>query len=130
MFIAATIAVSSAGGVALASDAVKIGGINLQYILDNTMAGKEALAKLKARAEKETIILQKKQDAVKHLGSELQQQRMMMRESTLAEKESNLRRMKRELELFQQKHFLDKICRPSFCHLRPKYHYVNHRGKR
>ncbi len=102
MFIAATIAVSSTGSIALASDAVKIGGINLQYILDNTVAGKEALAKLKVRAEKETIILQKKQDAVKHLESELQQQRMMMRESTLTEKESNLRRMKRELELFQQ----------------------------
>jgi len=88
-------------GVASAGD-IKIGGVDLQKILDKSIAGKEALNGLKMVAEREKKALEDKQHAFRDLKKELEQQSMMMRESTMAEKEKKLRRLKREIELYRE----------------------------
>ncbi len=88
-------------GLASAGD-VKIGGVDLQKILDKSIAGKEALNGLKTVAEREKKALEDKQHAFRDLKKELEQQSMMMRESTMAEKEKKLRRLKREIELYRE----------------------------
>lgn len=88
-------------GFASAGD-VKIGGVDLQKILDKSIAGKAALNGLKIVAEREKKALDDKQHAFRDLKKELEQQSMMMRESTMAEKEKKLRRLKREIELYRE----------------------------
>lgn len=99
--VAATCAITLAGtgSAADASDVkVKIGAVNIQVILDNSEAGKKALAELKAKAEKEKDNLEKKLDAVKKLEKEIEGQRLVAKEGALNEKEQELKRLRRDLE--------------------------------
>lgn len=85
-----------------AADAPKIGGVNLQEILDRSRAGQEALAGLKEQAERERKILKEKQDAAQNLKKEIDQQRLMLSATAMMEKERKLRRLQRELELYRE----------------------------
>lgn len=99
--VAATCAITLAGtgSAADASDVkVKIGTVNIQVILDNSEAGKKALAELKAKAEKEKDNLEKKLEAVKKLEKEIEGQRLVAKEGALNEKEQELKRLRRDLE--------------------------------
>jgi len=88
--------------VAPASAHVKIGGVNLQAILDGSDAGKKALDELKAKAEKERAILQEKQENVKKMEKEIEQQRLMLSQTALMDKSRKLRHLKREFELYKE----------------------------
>lgn len=80
----------------------KVGGVDLQTILDSSLAGQEALKELKAKADKEREVLQGKQDEMKKLEKEMEQQRLMLSPKALAEKDRKYRRLKRELELYKE----------------------------
>ncbi|MGK7346554.1 MAG: OmpH family outer membrane protein [Candidatus Nitrospinota bacterium M3_3B_026] len=99
--LAAMLALTAFPGPSRAADAPKIGGVNLQDILDGSKAGQEALAELKEQAEKERKALQNKQEAVQKLKKEIDQQRLMLSTAAIMEKERRLRRMQRELELYR-----------------------------
>ena len=101
-FAAAAIYMIVLAGPGTAADAsevkVKIGTVNIQVILDNSEAGKKALAELKAKAEKEKDNLEKKLEAVKKLEKEIEGQRLVAKEGALNEKEQELKRLRRDLE--------------------------------
>lgn len=79
----------------------KIATVSLQTIMDKSIAGKNALENLKARAENERSILGDKAQKIKELEKELESQRLMMRPETVSEKERTLRKLKREFELYR-----------------------------
>lgn len=97
-----TFCVILAAGPGTAADAsevkAKIGAVNIQSVLDNSEAGKKALADLKSRAEKEKETLEKKLEAVKKLEKEIESQRLVAKEGALSEKEQELKRLRRDLD--------------------------------
>jgi outer membrane protein len=100
--IAAAALITLSVSAAPASAETKIGAVNLQKVMDNSVAGKAALTKLKSEAEKASNTLKGKADAIQALEKEIEGQRMMMRPETLAEKDQKLRSMKREFELLRE----------------------------
>lgn len=99
---AATFLMILIAGPGTAADAsevkTKIGTVNIQGVLDNSEAGKKALADLKSKAEKEKENLEKKLEAVKKLEKEIESQRLVAKEGALSEKEQELKRLRRDLE--------------------------------
>lgn len=99
---AATFLMILIAGPGTAADAsevkTKIGTVNIQNVLDNSEAGKKALADLKSKAEKEKETLEKKLEAVKKLEKEIESQRLVAKEGALSEKEQELKRLRRDLE--------------------------------
>ena len=99
---AATFIMILIAGPGTAADAsevkTKIGTVNIQNVLDNSEAGKKALADLKSKAEKEKDTLEKKLEAVKKLEKEIESQRLVAKEGALSEKEQELKRLRRDLE--------------------------------
>jgi len=81
---------------------IKIGSVNMQTIINESDMGIDAIKEMKAKIEKENKILKGKQTAYKKLEQDLEQQRMMSRPEVLEEKEQELLRMKREVELYKQ----------------------------
>ncbi len=81
---------------------MKIGSVNLQILINESDMGLDAIKKMKANIERENNILKGKQKAYKKLEQDLEQQRMMSRPEVLEEKEQELLRKKREIELYKQ----------------------------
>ncbi|MBI5815237.1 MAG: OmpH family outer membrane protein [Nitrospinae bacterium] len=80
----------------------KIGGVNIQKVLDDSEAGKKALTELKDRADKEKDHLEKKLDAIKKLEKDIESQKMVAKEGAIVEKEQELKKLKRELDAFRE----------------------------
>ncbi len=90
------------GSLAQAADGpLKVGGVNLQAVVDGSKAGKRALNSVKTKAEKERDVIVAKQKAIKNMERELEQKSMMMVDSSLEEKRAKLSRLKREFELYR-----------------------------
>lgn len=101
VIIAAVFGVVSFAGAGRAFAETKIGGVNIQAVLDNSEAGKKSLAELKGKAEKEKGVLEQKLDSIKKLDKELEASKLVAREGALADKETDLRKQKRDLELYR-----------------------------
>ncbi|VAX25629.1 hypothetical protein MNBD_NITROSPINAE02-587 [hydrothermal vent metagenome] len=99
---ACVLAFMFSGSVVHAADApLKVGGVNLQAVVDGSKAGKRALNLVKTKAEKERDVIVAKQKAIKNMERELEQKSMMMVDSSLEEKRAKLSRLKREFELYR-----------------------------
>lgn len=81
---------------------IKIGSVDIQAVLNESESGKEAVDKIKAAMERESEILQSKQEAFKRLEHDFEQQRLVSRPEVLEEKERELIKMKRDLEAYSQ----------------------------
>ncbi|MBF0169759.1 MAG: OmpH family outer membrane protein [Nitrospinae bacterium] len=80
----------------------KIGGVNLQKVLDDSVAGKAAVLSLRGRAEKESNKLKAMQDEIEKLRKEIDQGKIMLRPDALQDKQNDLRRKEREFKLYQE----------------------------
>ncbi len=89
-------------GPSAALAAEKIGGVNLQKILDESVAGKAAVLSLRARAEKESVKLKAMQEDIEKLRKEIDQGKIMLRPDALQDKQNDLRRKEREFKLYQE----------------------------
>jgi outer membrane protein len=90
------------GVAAPASAADKIGGVNLQRILDDSSAGKEAVVGLRTQAEKESRKLKAMQDELEKLSKEIEGGKLMLTSQALQDKQNLLRRKEREFKLTQE----------------------------
>ncbi len=98
----ASIIFTSFCAVSPAAAGPKIGSVSIQTIINDSEAGRDALEKLKAKMEKESKILKSKQEALRSLEKDFEQQRLVSRPEALEDKERELIKMKREIELYNQ----------------------------
>jgi len=80
---------------------VKIGIINMQRALNDTDEGKIALEKLRGKLESENKLLKGKQEELKKIEDELNQQGYMLSEATRAEKQEKYKRATRDFEKYR-----------------------------
>ncbi|MBI4665869.1 MAG: OmpH family outer membrane protein [Nitrospinae bacterium] len=102
IFLMFAASLMAAPGAKAETKAVKVGGVNIQTVLDNSEAGKKALTELKAKAEKERGILEKKLDSIKKLEKDIESQRMVAKPEAINEKEQELKNLKRELDAYRE----------------------------
>jgi len=100
IFLAA-LALAQFNTPAFAADG-KVAGVNIQKVLDESEAGKKALTELKARADKEKQNFDKKVEAIKKLEKDIESQRMVAKEGAMAEKEQQLKGMKRDFDAYRE----------------------------
>jgi len=89
-------------GPAVWAKELKIGVVNLQRALNETEEGKQVLAKLKDKLNKDTGVLKKKQEELKALQDEVNQQGFLLSESARKEKETRLRTLSRNVERYRE----------------------------
>ena len=89
MTIAAILALG--GNPAVGADAPKIAVVNLQTVLETSVAGKAAQSELKAQRDKLEADLKQKGGEIQELEKRLQREAMVMSKETREEKERELR---------------------------------------
>lgn len=90
----------SLGGIPLlgAEESIKIGFVNLEKALYQSVTGKNALEEIKKDFEEKQSLINKKEGEIKRLESELLSQRLILSESVLKEKEYRYKKKIKELE--------------------------------
>jgi len=81
---------------------LKLGAVSMQRVINESEAGKAAIGELKALAENEQQKFQTKQENFKTLEKDFEQQRLVSRPEVLQEKEQELMRLKREIDLLRE----------------------------
>ncbi len=89
MIVAAVLAL--VGTPALGADAPKIAVVNLQTVLETSVAGKAAQGELKAQRDKLEADLKQKGSEIQELEKRLQREAMVMSKETREDKERELR---------------------------------------
>ncbi|MBI4377829.1 MAG: OmpH family outer membrane protein [Nitrospinae bacterium] len=83
-------------------ESLKIGYVELQKALSQSVSGKLAMERLKKEIEKENTILKEKEEELKKLEEELNKQGLMMMESERNKKTEDLRRRSRDVERYKE----------------------------
>jgi outer membrane protein len=94
----------AAGGSAAAADAPKIAVVNLQTVLDTSVAGKAAQEQLKGQRDKLESDLKQKRNELQELEKRLQREAMVMSRETREEKERELRIKASDFQALQKKY--------------------------
>jgi outer membrane protein len=97
----------AAGGPALGADAPKIAVVNLQTVLETSVAGKAAQNELKTQKDKLEADLKQKGNELQELEKRLQREAMVMSKETREEKERELRIKASDLQAMQKKYRSD-----------------------
>jgi outer membrane protein len=97
LIIALTLPLASA---ALGADGVKLGSVDVQKILLNSAAGKEAKEQLAVRANKYEGEKNSREEELKKLKSELEKQSVLLSESTRSAKEKDYQQKLKEYQRF------------------------------
>ena len=77
---------------------MKIATVKIQVIINESAAGKEAVAKLKAMMDEEGKKMQERQKDLKKLETEYDQQKLIARPEVAEEKEYEILKLRRDLE--------------------------------
>lgn len=80
----------------------KIGVIDMQKALNETVEGRKVLGRLKTKLNAEKAILKKKEDELQQMQNELNKQGFLLSDRTRMEKEERFRGLQRELERYQE----------------------------
>jgi len=80
----------------------KIGVIDMQRALNDTVEGKKVLGRLKTKLNAEKAILDKKEEELTKMQNELNKQGFLLSDRTRMEKEERFRSLQRELERYQE----------------------------
>lgn len=88
----------------MAADAPKIAVVNLQTVLETSVAGKAAQNELKTQRDKLEADLKQKGTELQELGKRLQREAMVMSKETREEKERELRIKESDLQALQKKY--------------------------
>jgi len=97
LIIALSLPLASA---ALGADGVKLGSVDVQKILLNSAAGKEAKEQLAVRANKYEGEKNSREEELKKLKSELEKQSVLLSESTRSAKEKDYQQKLKEYQRF------------------------------
>jgi len=96
------------GGVrAIGADASKIAVVNLQTVLETSVAGKAAQNELKTQKDKLEADLKQKGNELQELEKRLQREAMVMSKETREEKERELRIKASDIQALQKKYRSD-----------------------
>ena len=90
------------GASNLRAESLKIGYVDLQKALNQSVTGKTALEKLKNDIEKENEVLKEREEEIKKLEEELNKQGFMMKESEKERKTEEYRRKGRDFERYKE----------------------------
>lgn len=80
----------------------KIGVIDMQRALNETVEGKKVLGRLKTKLNAEKAILKKKEDELAQMQNELNKQGFLLSDQTRMEKEERFRNLQRKMERYQE----------------------------
>lgn len=80
----------------------KIGVVNMQRALNETVEGTKILGRLKTKLNAEKEILKKKDDELKQMQNELNKQGFLLSDRTRMEKEERFRALQRDMERYQE----------------------------
>ena len=83
-------------------ESLKIGYVELQKALSQSVSGKSAMERLKKEIEKENTMLKEKEEELRKLEEELNKQGLMMMESERNKKTEDLRRRGRDVERYKE----------------------------
>jgi outer membrane protein len=83
-------------------ESLKIGYVELQKALSQSVSGKLAMERLKKEIEKENTMLKEKEEELRKLEEELNKQGLMMMESERNKKTEDLRRRSRDVERYKE----------------------------
>jgi outer membrane protein len=97
----------SGGGPAAAADAPKIAVVNLQTVLETSVAGKSAQNQLKTERDKLEADLKQKGTELQELEKRLQRETMVMSKETREEKEREFRIKTSDFQALQRKYRID-----------------------
>ena len=89
------------------AEGAKIGLVDLQRIIDTSVAGKEALAEIKNSGEKMESELQKKSQNIEEMKKNLERKSMVMSRETREQSERDLRISLGDLKFLNQKYMED-----------------------
>ncbi len=95
------------GGRAIGADAPKIAVVNLQTVLETSVAGKAAQNELKTQKDKLEADLKQKGNELQELEKRLQREAMVMSKETREDKERELRIKASDFQAMQKKYRSD-----------------------
>ncbi|MCU0591602.1 MAG: OmpH family outer membrane protein [Desulfobacterales bacterium] len=102
--MAVAICCVTAGGRAAGADAPKIAVVNLQTVLETSIAGKAAQNELKTQRDKLEADLKQKGNDLQELEKRLQREAMVMSKETREDKEREFRIKASDLQALQKKY--------------------------
>ena len=104
LIIAAAFFLGLGGSSPAQAAELKIGVVNMSSVVNDSAAGLDALNDLKNMAEKENATLKRKQENLRAAEKELDQlqKSSVAKPQAVAEKESEVFKMRRELEIYQE----------------------------
>ena len=102
--MALSILLISGGSPAAAADAPKIAVVNLQTVLETSVAGKAAQAQLKSQRDKLEADMKQKGTELQELEKRLQREAMVMSKETREEKEREFRIKASDFQALQKKY--------------------------
>jgi outer membrane protein len=105
--MAIAILILAGGGRAAAADASKIAVVNLQTVLETSVAGKAAQNELKTQKDKLEADLKQKGNDLQELEKRLQRESMVMSKETREEKERELRIKASDFQALQKRYRSD-----------------------
>lgn len=105
--MAIAILILAGGGQAAAADASKIAVVNLQTVLETSVAGKAAQNELKTQKGKLEADLKQKGNDLQELEKRLQRESMVMSKETREEKERELRIKASDFQALQKRYRSD-----------------------
>jgi outer membrane protein len=95
------------GGLAVGADAPKIAVVNLQTVLETSVAGKAAQNELKSQKDKLEADLKQKGGELQELEKRMQREAMVMSKETREDKERELRIKASDFQALQKKYRSD-----------------------
>ena len=102
--VAVVVLTVAGGGRAIGADAPKIGVVNLQTVLETSVAGKAAQNEIKGQKDKLEADLKQKGNELQELEKRLQREAMVMSKETREEKERELRIKASDFQAQQKKY--------------------------
>lgn len=104
LIIAAALFLGIGGPCPAQAAETKIGVVNMSSVVNDSAAGLDALNDLKSMAEKENATLKRKQESLRAAEKELEQlqKSSVAKPQAVAEKESEVFKARRELEIYQE----------------------------
>jgi outer membrane protein len=105
--VAVVVLTVAGGGRAIGADAPKIGVVNLQTVLETSVAGKAAQSEIKGQKDKMEADLKQKGNELQELEKRLQREATVMSKEAREGKERELRIKASDLQALQKKYRTD-----------------------
>ncbi len=84
---------------------VRIGYVDMEYILENVEEYREATSQLEAKAEKWKIEIEQKQSVVEQMKKDLMAEKVLLTDELIAEREEDIQILEKEMLEYQQDRF-------------------------